>query len=409
MEYVALDLETTGLDASRDRVIEVGAVAFTADGVTSTLERLADPGRSVPEAVLRLTGIDPGELVGAGSPQAALSELAEFVRGRRPVGHGAKLDVEFLASAGYWPDGVEILDTLDVARILLPDAPSHSLPLLAGDLGLDQPRPHRALDDADATRQLLLRLREEAAGLEEELKLSMLALVAPYGWPVASFLAEALVEDAAAPPVRRARRLAPDPGAERAGGEPPEDERSLVGLLGPDGPLATGFPGYEHRESQLEMLLAVAQIIRRGGTLVVEAGTGTGKSLAYLIPATARAVRRGERVVIATHTHTLQEQLVGKDIPDLRRWLPWDFSACLLKGRSNYVSLRRWRRYLAEPCRDSAELCFKLKALVWLHRTETGDRSELRLQGTEEAFWARIASDPLDCVGFHCTDADCFV
>src|SRR5207237_9306888 len=255
MEYVALDLETTGLDASRDRVIEVGAVAFTADGVTSTLERLADPGRSVPEAVLRLTGIDPGDLVGAGSPQAALSELAEFVRGRRPVGHGAKLDVDFLVTAGYWPDGVEILDTLDVARILLPDAPSHSLPVLAGDLGLEQPRPHRALDDADATRQLLLRLREEAAGLDEELKLSMLALVAPYGWPVATFFAEALVEDAAAPPVRPAR-MPPGTRPETGGmGEPPDDDHAVASLLGPDGPLARGFPGYEHRESQLQMLL----------------------------------------------------------------------------------------------------------------------------------------------------------
>src|SRR5437867_6325435 len=239
MEYVALDLETTGLDASRDRVIEVGAVAFTREAVTSTLERLADPGRSVPEAVLRLTGIDPGDLVGARSPGTVLSELAEFVRDRRPVGHGAKLDVDFLIAAGYWPEGLEILDTLDVARILLPDAPSHSLPVLASELGLEQPRPHRALDDADATRQLLLRLREEAAAVDEELKLSMLALVAPYGWPVASFFAEALAEDATAPPLRRPRPASPEPGSERgSGGEVPEDERVLADLLGPDGPLA---------------------------------------------------------------------------------------------------------------------------------------------------------------------------
>jgi ATP-dependent DNA helicase DinG len=410
MEYVALDLETTGLDASRDRVIEVGAVAFTADGVRSTLDRLADPGRSVPEAVLRLTGIDPAHLVGASSPTAVLGELGEFVRGRRPVGHGAKLDVDFLVAAGHWPEGLEILDTLDIARILLPEAPSHSLPLLVSELGLEQPRPHRALDDADATRQLFLRLRDEAAALEEELKLSMLALVAPYGWPVASFFAEALAEDAAAPPLPRRQWTTPEERSARRGdGEAPDDERAMAALLGPDGPLARGFPGYEHRESQVQMLLAVAQTIRRGGMLVVEAGTGTGKSLAYLIPAAARALRRGERVVIATHTHTLQEQLMNKDIPALRQWLPWDFRACLLKGRSNYVSLRRWRRYLAEPCRDAAELCFKLKVLVWLHRTETGDRSELRMQGTEEVFWARIASDPLDCVGFRCSDADCFV
>jgi Rad3-related DNA helicase len=157
------------------------------------------------------------------------------------------------------------------------------------------------------------------------------------------------------------------------------------------------------------MLLAVAQIQGRGGSLVVEAGTGTGKSLAYLVPAIARALRRGERVVVSTYTVTLQEQLMNIDLPGLRQWLPWDFEACLLKGRSNYVSLRRWRRYLGEPCADADELRFKLKVMVWLQQTQTGDRSELRLQGREEVFWARIASDPLDCVGVHCTAEDCFV
>jgi DNA polymerase-3 subunit epsilon/ATP-dependent DNA helicase DinG len=169
------------------------------------------------------------------------------------------------------------------------------------------------------------------------------------------------------------------------------------------------LPGYEHRESQMQMLLAVAQIQARGGTLVVEAGTGTGKSLAYLLPSIARAVRHRQRVVVSTNTHTLQEQLMSKDLPGLREWLPWDFKAVLLKGRSNYVSLRRWRRYLAEPCSDADELMFKLKILIWLHSTESGDRSELRLHGREEVFWTRIASDPLDCVGIHCTKEDCYV
>jgi predicted DnaQ family exonuclease/DinG family helicase len=409
MEYVALDLETTGLDPERDRVIEVGAVVFTFDAVGATLERLTDPGRSVPEAVLRLTGIAAEDLVGAPAAATVMTELAGLLPGRRPVGHGARLDVDFLVAAGLWPAGQEILDTLDIARILMPGAQSHSLPVLAVELGLAQPRPHRALDDADATRQLFLRLRHLAASTDDGLKEAMLALVAPYGWAIASFFAEALTAPPPDPPLPRPAPAA-DAGEQRRGREIADDSpAALVGLLAPGGPLATSLPGYEHREAQLQMLLAVAQIMRRGGRLVVEAGTGTGKSLAYLVPALARAVGRGERVVVATHTHTLQEQLVMKDIPSLRQWLPWDFEACLLKGRSNYVSLRRWRRYLVEPCRDAEELKFKLKVLVWLQGTQTGDRAELRLQGTDESYWARIASDPLDCVGLRCTEADCFV
>ena len=407
-EYAALDLETTGLDPARDRVIEIGAVAFTADGVTSRLEQLVDPGRAVPDTVLRLTGITQEELRGAADAGTALRELASFLRGRQPVGHGARLDVDFLSAAGLWDESQEILDTLDVARILLPAAASHSLPMLAVELGFNQPRPHRALDDADATRQLLLRLWEEALSLDEGLKQAMLALVAPYTWPIARFFADALTAPNPSPaPAARQRIGSISRG--RSGAAPPDDPVVMADLLGPDGPLAGALPGYEHREAQMQMLLAVAQIQARGGSLVVEAGTGTGKSLAYLVPSIARAVRHHERVVVSTNTHTLQEQLMGKDLPGLREWLPWDFKACLLKGRSNYVSLRRWRRFLAEPCADADDLKFKLKVLIWLHSTESGDRSELRLHGREEVLWTRIASDPLDCVGIRCTKEDCYV
>jgi predicted DnaQ family exonuclease/DinG family helicase len=408
VEYASLDLETTGLDPARDRVIEIGAVAFTPERITSTLEQLVDPGRPVPDTVLRLTGIKQEQLRGAANPEEALRRLAGFLRGRQPVGHGARLDVEFLDAAGLWDPEQEILDTLDLARILLPAASSHSLPLLSTEMGFNQPRPHRALDDADATRQLLLRLREEAAGLDEGLKESMLALVAPYEWPVARFFADALAAPNPNPEPTAAVQLEAA-GRGRSAVKPPDDPTSIAALLGPEGPLASVLPGYEHRESQMQMLLAVAQIQARGGTLVVEAGTGTGKSLAYLVPSIARAVGHKERVVVSTNTHTLQEQLMGKDLPALREWLPWSFKAVLLKGRSNYVSLRRWRRYLAEACRDAEELMFKLKVLIWLHTTESGDRSELRLHGREEVFWTRIASDPLDCVGIHCTKEDCYV
>ena len=388
-------------------MIEVGAVAFTPERVTTTLERLVDPGRAVPETVLKLTGIRQEELRGAASPDSALRELADFLRGRQPVGHGARLDVDFLSAAGLWDPSTEILDTLDVARILLPSAASHSLPLLATEMGFNQPRPHRALDDADATRQLLLRLRDEAALLDETLKESMLALVAPYEWSIARFFADALT--APNPDSEASSGRVVDSVRGRSAESPPDDPALMAALVGPDGPLAGRLPGYEHREPQLQMLLAVAQIQARGGTLVVEAGTGTGKSLAYLVPSIARAVRHGERVVVSTNTHTLQEQLMTKDLPALREWLPWDFKARLLKGRSNYVSLRRWRRFLAEPCKDSDELKFKLKVLLWLHSTSSGDRSELRLHGREEVLWAHIASDPLDCVGIHCTKEDCYV
>src|SRR5947209_6262564 len=120
-EYVALDLETTGFDPNWDRVIEVGAVAFTIGGVLDTMQRLADPGRSLPPPVQRLTGIQAQELRGAGSSQAALDELGRFIGDRQPVGHGAGLDIDFMVAGGIWQSRAEVIDTLHLARILLPN------------------------------------------------------------------------------------------------------------------------------------------------------------------------------------------------------------------------------------------------------------------------------------------------
>src|SRR5262249_53909812 len=153
------------------------------------------------------------------------------MRERQPVGHGARLDVDFLMAAGFWPEDREILDTLDVARILMPDAASHSLPVLAAELGLDQPRPHRALDDADATRQLLLRLRGLAAGLAAGLKDWMVPRVAPYTWAIAGFCGEALTADAAFEP-----RPLPAPQAEPNGRPQPGSPRSLLRGVDPGSP-----------------------------------------------------------------------------------------------------------------------------------------------------------------------------
>src|ERR671937_1198729 len=101
-EYVALDLETTGLDPSRDRVIEIGAVAFDADRVLTMYDRLVDPGRHVPGPVLRLTGIDPTALQGAATAAEAMAALGELLAGREVVGHGATLDYDLQVASCHW-------------------------------------------------------------------------------------------------------------------------------------------------------------------------------------------------------------------------------------------------------------------------------------------------------------------
>src|SRR4051795_11130729 len=129
----------------------------------------------------------------------------------------------------------------------------------------------------------------------------------------------------------------------------------MQSIFGPDGLIATTHPEYEHRPGQIQMAEAVLRAFEERRHLVVEAGTGTGKTLAYLVPAIAAAAARGGRVVISTGTKNLQEQLMEKDIPFLQRVLPKKFTAAYMKGRSNYLCLQRVKRAETTPILDGLD------------------------------------------------------
>ena len=403
---VALDLETTGLTPRLDRIIEVGAVRFRGDEVLSTFQSFVRPEVLIPPAVQELTGIRDADVAGAPLPDQVLGELINFVGDSAVVAHSGTFDLSYLVDADGAVSSYSLFDTLDLARIVLPVAPSHSLPHLSLSLGLAHRQPHRALSDADAARQLFNHLWQLVRGFPAGLQERMLAVTAGWDDPVAEFLREAVASGPSGRPGPVPATPAPTSAPRHA--IPSTDPQAIRALLGPEGPMAERLDDYELRESQLQMTLAIAQLYSRGGRLVVEAGPGTGKSLAYLVPAVHHAVASGQRVVVATNTITLQEQLFAKDIPFLRSWLPFDFKAALLKGRSNYVSLRRWNRYLNAPSRRAdgswfpEEARFKLRMLVWLEQTSTGDRSEIKLNGLDELFWLRAASTADDCLAGHC-------
>jgi ATP-dependent DNA helicase DinG len=183
-------------------------------------------------------------------------------------------------------------------------------------------------------------------------------------------------------------------------------------ILGAGGAIARALTNYEPRPQQLEMAEAVAAAIAGKQHLMVEAGTGVGKSFAYLVPALQAAAADEEcRVVISTHTISLQEQLVYKDIPFLQKVMPQKFSAVLVKGRSNYLSRRRLRvaqrramSLLADPAGQD-----QLDDLArWAKETRDGSRSDLDFRPVRSV-WDLVESDAGNCLGKKCPDyADCF-
>ncbi len=193
---------------------------------------------------------------------------------------------------------------------------------------------------------------------------------------------------------------------------------SVVDILGAGGVIARRLQDYEPRPEQLEMALAVESALTKRHHLIAEAGTGVGKSFAYLIPAILAAqAERGpdskkRRIIVSTHTISLQEQLIQHDIPFLQSVLPVEFSAVLVKGRNNYISLRRLdkavqrstQKSLFEP--DGQQQLAKIRQ--WAHKTTDGTRSDLAFQPKSDV-WDEVLSDHGDCLRKKCpSHNDCF-
>lgn len=188
------------------------------------------------------------------------------------------------------------------------------------------------------------------------------------------------------------------------------DEDDVGRILGPGGPVAAAHPNYEDRVSQRDMARTVVRAYNDGGVTLVEAGTGTGKSIAYLVPALQWAARNRERTVVSTNTINLQEQLVAKDLPFLRGALEVPFRFALVKGRHNYISIRRLRLALqTAPVLFETETQRELSAISeWAGTTRDGSLQDLAFAPAEEV-WDEIVSDSDVCLRARCPHFDaCF-
>jgi ATP-dependent DNA helicase DinG len=205
--------------------------------------------------------------------------------------------------------------------------------------------------------------------------------------------------------------------------EPDSAATDLVGevaaVFAPDGPLASSLPDFEPRDAQHQMACGVAEALRDGGTLLVEAGTGTGKTLAYLVP----AILSGRRVLVSTGTKNLQEQIVQKDLPLLAAALDRPFTATVMKGRGNYLCLHRFQALrtgglprqqrlggLGGRGNEVDERILLPILETWARETDTGDRAELNELPEDLPLWNDIAASAENCLGATCPQhQDCFV
>ena len=443
--WVAFDLETTGLNADRgDAIIEIGAVKFQGDKTLDTFERFVNPQRRIPPFIASYTGIQQRDLDRADTIDRVAPEFVAFVGTAPLIAHNAGFDLGFLRHSGIELPN-PIVDTYDLAYVLRPDEPSYALEQLAQSLELPQvrkqrkqDRAHRAVYDAIASKTLFLNLLEDTAALDPMTLAAMQRIAQSSGWslsylldgiaanprvisggysPIVSSTASsgASIQDADSDTdesnvglngldmPRISRRL-------HAGGVLKENERitpidadMVASMFSEGGELSRALDGFEPRAEQVQMAQAVTEAINDGERIIIEAGTGVGKSLAYLLPAALYAIANGKRVVISTNTINLQEQLLNKDVPILVEALKSaeddgeedenGLRFASLKGRANYLCMRRWNTmYASDPTSEEARLL--AKTMLWLQSTASGDRAEINLGHRDAAApWDRLSAN----------------
>jgi DNA polymerase-3 subunit epsilon/ATP-dependent DNA helicase DinG len=405
---VAIDIETTGLDFQKDAIIEIAAVRFSGHRVEAEWNKLINPGRPIPPLITQLTGINNEMVRNAPPVRAVIQELADFVGDAPVVGHNVRFDLTFLQKQNILRLNTPV-DTYELAAIALPGNSRYNLGTLGKTLGIMIPNSHRALDDARLAHAVLIALYQKILDLPIELLAELVRLSEPLEWDGSLMFTQALREKGRMPV--EARKVREDEFGELFGGGVPVtaplipvetpvplDIDEMAAMIEHGGPFAHYFENFESRPQQIEMLRCVAKTLSEGRHIMVEAGTGTGKSFAYLIPAVEFALKNSARVVISTNTITLQDQLIKKDIPDLAAALKSEVRATVVKGRNNYLCPRRLDGMRKNGPESADALRVLGKVLVWLYQGGSGDRGEINLNGpAERDVWNSLSAEDEGC------------
>ncbi|WP_141433308.1 ATP-dependent DNA helicase DinG [Bacillus sp. 03113] len=401
-KYVVVDLETTGNAPKKgDRIIQFAAVVVEDGKIIEEYSSYVNPEQSIPVFIEELTGIsddmvkDSPKFIEIASKIISLLEDAYF------VAHNVLFDASFLQAelqqAGYHSFYGPLLDTVEMARILFPTSDSYKLSDIAAQHGLNHARPHQADSDAMVTAELLLiilqklgelplttikQLRKLADGLKSDLDVLLDQIIVMKEKTIEELPSDLEIHYGIA-----LKKLSTEKW------EDGDDSPYPIQHSHKEQIIQKAFPSFEKRSGQFNMMDNVYQSFHNKQHSLIEAGTGVGKSLAYLLPAAFFAKEKKKPVVISTYTTQLQEQLLTKDLPLLKKMLPFSVKTVLLKGRDHYINLSKFERSLHEEDNHYDSSLTKMQILVWLIETTTGDKDELNLSSGGILYWNKIKHD----------------
>lgn len=400
-KYVVVDLETTGNQASRDdRIIQFAATIVEGKQIVETFSTFINPLKPVPPFIQELTSITPDDLKDAPLFEDVAETILALLDNTIFVAHNVHFDWTFLQKemrrVGLSIPKMKLIDTVELARILYPSVDSYKLQDLADEFGFIHENPHQADSDALVTAELFIKCVEKLEGLpvavirkmttiaqplkthlpelffEIEMKKDRLVETLPDKWLIHRGL------------VIRQKQIRKPIYQTEGRLDFPESTAEKLALF-----KHAGAPLYA-RSGQFDMMNIVFQAMKEKSHALIEAGTGIGKSLGYFLPAIYFAKQKELPVIISTYTNLLQTQLYEKDVPLLSKLTGFDVQATLLKGRDHYLNLFKFEQLLYESDPQYDVVVTKLKLLVWLTETETGDIDEVNLSSGGELFWNRM-------------------
>ncbi|MBR2627686.1 MAG: 3'-5' exoribonuclease [Peptococcaceae bacterium] len=407
LSFVCLDTETTGLDESAE-IIEIGMVKVIDGQIADRYSQLIKPYNPIPETITQLTSIDDAMVADQPHWEGVEQAVLDFIGDYTLVAHNVSFDRGMLENhlGRVLPN--QWVDTHDMAKIFVPTLTSYKLISIAGALGISGDGFHRALQDADITAQVLLKLSEDASAMDPFVLQRILQVFEGEECGLTALLRAILSEAVAHAEI--GKRYMAEKELPVYGKRPLLSFDQMDSFFEPDGLMAKASDSFQHRPQQLKMEQTIAEAFSCQSHGIIEAGTGTGKSFAYLLPALLWAYENQCRVLVSTNTIALQEQLFQKDIPFLKQCLDYDFPVALSKGRSNYICMRRFDQYVKQaPTVSWTEKLFIAQLIHWLTFTEQGDKETLNLNKLEHQYWASIASQTETCLGGQCSRfRDCY-
>ncbi|WP_251198276.1 helicase C-terminal domain-containing protein [Anaerotardibacter muris] len=445
-DVVVLDTETTGFSFNHDELIQIAAARMRFGEIVEWYVTFVNPGKEIPDEVAYLTNIHAEDVADAPDPDTALAGLVDFVGDSLVVAHNVGFDRTFVTKrkAGEALKDNIWIDSLDLARIALPRLNSHRLlDLVRAFGGADS--THRADDDVAATCLVYRILLAAVAKMPESLVKHIANMADVERWNTVYAFKELANPDAPDYSLARSRRadvalLQPENSTQRPtlasshdeplecfteniaeqeeeGGRPLKfvSDEELANAFEPGGILGGLYEDYEPREPQKLMALSIQHALRTGQNAAIEAGTGVGKSMAYLLPLALLARENGVTTGVATKTNTLLDQLINKELPLLKEALGVTFAS--LKGFTHYPCLRKIEQVNARGPQEilvNNQMVDQAPALAtllsFIEQTDYDDLDGLKLNFRALPRY-RIASTSTECLRRKCPffGKTCFV